>query len=102
MTDFEQDLAEQLKDPEFKKIYEEEGRVIDMCVEIVRAREREQLSQQELAKRSGVTRQQISKLENGANCNLRTLVRVSATLGFTVNLAANLQQKQRQRTARQV
>jgi DNA-binding phage protein len=41
-----------------------------------------------IAKKSRVTQQQLSKIENGYNCNLLTFIKVSSTLGLSVNLSA--------------
>ena len=56
-------------------------------VQLRQAREAAGLSQGELAKRVGVTRQAISQLESpDANLRLSTLERVAGVLGFVIDL----------------
>jgi DNA-binding XRE family transcriptional regulator len=87
MTEFHKDLARHMKNPDFKRAFDEEKELIAMSVSIAEAREHKHLTQAELAKRSGVSQQQISKLENGAHCNLRTLVKVTAALGLKLAIS---------------
>jgi DNA-binding XRE family transcriptional regulator len=86
MKSFRSHLNEKLKDPEFKKYYEEEKHLLELGVKIAEMREKLGLSQKELAKQCKVTQQQLSKIENGVNCNLLTFLKVSEALGLSVNL----------------
>ena len=88
MTFFRDHLNEKLKDPEFKRIYEEEKRLLDLGYAILKAREQKGLSQKELAKKSQVTQQQLSKIENGVNCNMLTFIKVSSALGLGLTVSA--------------
>jgi DNA-binding XRE family transcriptional regulator len=88
MYSFNKYLNEQLKDPQFRQAFEEEKRLLDLGVKIAEARENLGLSQKELAQKCNVTQQQLSKIENGVNCNLLTFMKVSSTLGLTINLSA--------------
>jgi ribosome-binding protein aMBF1 (putative translation factor) len=83
---FRKHLAEEMKNPEFKKLYEEEKRLLDLSYAIVTAREKSGLTQKELAQKSHVTQQQLSKIENGVNCNMLTFIRVSNALGLTISV----------------
>jgi transcriptional regulator with XRE-family HTH domain len=49
-------------------------------------RQSQNLTQTELAKRSGITQQQLSKLERGENCNITTFLKVCNTLGIEIML----------------
>ena len=88
MMFFRDHLNEKLKDPEFKKIYEEEKRLLDLGYAILKAREKKGLSQKELAKQCQVTQQQLSKIENGVNCNMLTFIKVSSALGLGITVSA--------------
>ena len=88
MMTFRDHLNEELKDPEFKKLYEEESRLLRLGYEITKAREQRGISQSELAQKSQVTQQQLSKIENGVNCNLLTFIRVSSALGLNLTVSA--------------
>jgi len=46
------------------------------------AREKSGLSQLEVAKRAHVTQQQLSKVENGKNCNMITFLKVCNAPGL--------------------
>ncbi len=58
-------LSEQLKDEEFRKEYEEIQPEMDVIRAIVDARTSQNLTQKELAERTGINQADISKLENG-------------------------------------
>jgi transcriptional regulator with XRE-family HTH domain len=47
------------------------------------------MSQKELAEKAGITQQQLSKIENGDNCNIYTLMKVCKALGFKLTLSIN-------------
>jgi DNA-binding XRE family transcriptional regulator len=81
-------LNEELKNPQFKQAFEEEKHLLELGITIAETREKLGLSQKELAHKCNVTQQQLSKIENGVNCNLLTFVKVSSTLGLTINLSA--------------
>ena len=85
---FRKFLAEEMKDPEFKKAFEEEKRLLALSYAIVEAREKHGLTQKELAEKSHVTQQQLSKIENGVNCNMRTFIKVSNALGLGLSVTA--------------
>lgn len=72
-------LKEDLKDPEFRKHYEREKKVLKVAYEIVKLRHKLGLSQKELARRVGTTQQVISRLESGAynGYTLKTLERLA-------------------------
>jgi len=87
-VNFEKHLKEELKDPEFKKLFEEEKRLLNLSYAIVEAREKSGMTQKELAQKSRVTQQQLSKIENGINCNMLTFIRVSSALGLGLTVSA--------------
>jgi len=81
-------LKEEMKNVKFKNAYEEERRLLELSMAIVEAREKNGLSQRELAKKSRVTQQQLSKIENGVNCNMLTFIKVSTALGLGLTVSA--------------
>ena len=85
---YKEHLAEEMKNPEFKKAFEEEKRLLALSIAIVEAREKNGLTQKELAEKSHVTQQQLSKIENGVNCNMRTFIKVSNALGLGLSVTA--------------
>ncbi|MDR0496968.1 MAG: helix-turn-helix transcriptional regulator [Treponema sp.] len=84
---FKEHLNEKLKNPQFKKLYEEEKHLLELGLAITEARERKGLSQKELALKSHVTQQQLSKIESGINCNMLTFIRVSSALGLGLTIS---------------
>ena len=85
---FRKYLNEKLKNPEFKKAYEEELRLLRLSYEIIKAREKSGMTQKELAEKSNVTQQQLSKIENGVNCNMHTFIKVTNALGLALTISA--------------
>jgi len=84
---FSDHLKEEMKNPQFKKAFDEEKHLLELGMVITEAREKMGLSQRELAQKSHVTQQQLSKIENGYNCNLLTLIKVSTALGLDLTLS---------------
>mgnify|MGYP001616033613 CR=1 FL=1 len=70
---------------ELQKMDEEKLKVAKV---IISERIHRRLSQTALARRLGVTQQQISKLENGDFDNLGTLQKVLSVLGYHVRVSA--------------
>ena len=77
-----------MKNPEFKRAFEEEKRLLELSYAIVEAREKIGLTQRELAQKSQITQQQLSKIENGVNCNMITFIKVSSALGLGITVSA--------------
>jgi transcriptional regulator with XRE-family HTH domain len=77
-----------MKNVHFKKMYEEEKHLLELGLLIIEAREQKGLTQRELAQKSQVTQQQLSKIENGVNCNMLTFIKVSSALGLDLTLSA--------------
>ena len=71
MSDFRSYLNEQLKDPEFKQEWDRLEPEFNMMQAMIDARKRSNLTQKELAERTGIDQSDISKIENGnANPNV--------------------------------
>jgi ribosome-binding protein aMBF1 (putative translation factor) len=83
---FREHLNEEMKNAQFKKAFDEEKHLLELGLAITEARERRGLSQQELAQKSRVTQQQLSKIENGINCNMLTFIKVSSALGLDITV----------------
>jgi ribosome-binding protein aMBF1 (putative translation factor) len=84
---FRKHLNEKMKNPNFKKMYEEEKHLLELGLLIINAREQKGLTQKELAQKSHVTQQQLSRIENGVNCNMLTFIKVSSALGLGLTLS---------------
>ena len=88
MRSFEEHLNEELRDPEFKKLYEKEERLASLAIAVAKAREKKGLSKKELAQKSHVTQHQLSKIENGMNFNVHAFIKVSNALGLRLTVTA--------------
>jgi len=74
-------LKEKLKDPRFRELYELEGEKSKIVSLIIKFRLEHRLTQGQLAKKVGVTQQQISKIEQGEFSSLATVQRVLLAIG---------------------
>ncbi|MBI3291684.1 MAG: helix-turn-helix transcriptional regulator [Elusimicrobia bacterium] len=79
-------LKERLKDPHFRELYELEEEKAKIASLIVRYRIAHHLSQRRLARKLGLTQQQISKIEQGEFSSLSTIQKVLLALGYHVTL----------------
>ena len=85
---FQSRLREDIKDPEFKKHYQEERQALKLAMKITELREKKGLSQQKLAKLMGTSQQAISRIESGEyeGFTLKTLEKIAEATGMRVNI----------------
>ena len=86
MKTFKKHLEKELKDKKFKKLYREEKELLDIAVKVLEERNKLGLTQKELAKKANITQQQLSKVENGINCNIITFLKVCNALDIKIGL----------------
>ena len=87
MSEFQDFLEEQLQDDEFRKEWEDIQPEMDVIRAMVDARISQNLTQKELAERTGINQADISKLENGTrNPSLKLLKRLADGMGMTLKL----------------
>ncbi len=86
MKTFKDHLHKKLEDPEFRKLYEEERELLEISFQVTEARKKQNLSQQELAIKAHITQQQLSKIENGKNFNISTLLKLLDVLNLKIDL----------------
>ena len=85
MSEFRDLLNEQLKDPEFKKEWDDIQPEMDVIRAMIDNRIAQNLTQKELAERTGINQADISKLENGTrNPSLKMLKRSAAGMGMSL------------------
>ena len=79
---FKDRLKKDLRDPEFRKAFDEEEIYASLAIQIAKIRQKKDLTQQELAKRLQTTQQTISRLEdiNNRSLSLKTLAKVAHVL----------------------
>ncbi len=87
MSEFQEFLNEQLQDDEFRKDWEDIQPEMDVIRAMADARISQNLTQKELAERTGINQADISKLENGTrNPSLKLLKRLADGMGMTLKL----------------
>lgn len=87
MRKYDDFLAEQLQDEEFKKEYDNLRPEFDVIRAIVDARVSQNLTQKQLAERSGINQADISKLENGTrNPSINLLKRLADGMNMALKI----------------
>ena len=84
---FDDYLQEQLKNPDFKKEWDDIQPEMDVIRAMIDARIEQNLTQKELAARTGIDQADISKLENGTrNPSLKLLKKLASGLGMQLKI----------------
>ena len=77
-TDFQEYLAEKLKNPKFRKYYDEYGKQLEIAYQILQLRKQKRISQAELAKKIGTKQSDIARMEAGQqNFSIDTLQKIA-------------------------
>ena len=80
-------LSEQMKNKSFRKEYEAIQPEMEVIRAIIEARTSQNLTQKELAERTGIHQSDISKLENGTrNPSVNLLRRLAEGMGMTLKI----------------
>jgi len=79
---FQDRLKKELKNPEFKKAFDQEEIFASLAIQIAKIRQKQGLSQKDLAKRLKTTQQTVSRIENIGNksLSLNTLLKLAGVL----------------------
>ena len=87
MSDFRDYLNEQLKNPEFKKEWDDLEPEYNTIQAMIDARKKCNMTQKELAEKTGIDQSDISKIERGnANPSLSTLKRLAEGMDMILKL----------------
>ncbi len=87
MKTLNQYMKEQMNDPEFAREYERIQPEMDVIRAIVDARTSRNLTQKQLAERTGINQADISKLENGTrNPTINLLKRLAEGMGMVLKI----------------
>lgn len=80
-------LNEKLKDPEFRKEWDELEPEYQLIKAMLHARDEQNISQRQLSDITGITQADISKMESGeANPTLQTIKKIAQGLGMKLEL----------------
>ena len=87
MADFNKYLNEQMKNPEFRKEWDALEPEFNMMQALIDARKTRNMTQKELAEKTGIDQSDISKIETGnANPALSTLKRLAEGMDMVLRL----------------
>lgn len=87
MRKFDDFLNEQLQDEEFRKEYNDMQPEMDVIKAIVNARISKNLTQKELAQRTGINQADISKLEHGTrNSSINLLKKLAEGMDMALKI----------------
>lgn len=85
--DFDKYLKEELKDPEFKKYFDEYGKQLEIAYTILQLRKKEGLSQAELAKKIGTKQSNVARMEAGEqNFTTEMLQKIATALNRNLKI----------------
>ena len=78
-VDFQVYLAKRLKNPKFRKYYNEYGKQLEIAYQILQLRRQKKISQAELARKLGTTQSNIARMEAGQqNFTTDTLQKIAS------------------------
>ena len=84
---FEKHLVEQLKNPEFKRYYNEYKKQVEVAYQVLRLRKMAKMSQIELAEKMGTKQSNVARLEAGQqNFTVDTLQKIAGIFGRSVEI----------------
>lgn len=84
---FREDVGHRLKDPDFRKAYEEADTEVRLAVAVAEAREKAGLSQAELAELLHTKQSNISRIERGGqNVTVATLDKIARALHLRLEI----------------
>ena len=87
MTQFNEFLEEQLRDPVLKKEYDALEAEFSIMQALIDARKQSGLTQKQLAERTGIAQADISRLERGTgNPSLKTLHRLAEGMSMRLKI----------------
>ena len=87
MSELQDYLKEQLKDPEFAAEYEKLRPEYEAIRAIISARLESKMTQKELAEKTGIRQSNIIRIENGTSSpTVDTLARLAAGMGKTLKI----------------
>ena len=95
MSSYSQLKQELLKNPEVKAEYEALEPEFNIIQAMIDARREQEMTQEELSRRTGITQADISRIENGTrNPSLEMVKRLAKGLGMRLKLELIPQQKE--------
>ncbi|KKQ23768.1 MAG: hypothetical protein US35_C0001G0012 [Parcubacteria group bacterium GW2011_GWA2_37_10] len=85
--DFDDILKKELKNPKFRKYYDEHGKQLEIAYQILQLRKKKKMSQTQLAKKIGTKQSNIARMESGQqNFSVDILGKIAEALGCNVKI----------------
>ena len=85
---FDDFKAEQMKEPAFAKAYREFQPEMAVIQAMINAREKSNITQKELSRRTGIAQTEVSRIENGSrNPSIKLLQRLAAGMGMNLKIS---------------
>ena len=84
-VDFQEYLNEKLKNPKFKRCYDEYGKQLEIAYRILQLRKQNKMSQAELAEKIGTKQSDVARMESGQQ-NFTTNILQKIASAFKHNL----------------
>ena len=86
-VDFQKYLAQQLRNPEIKKHYDEYGKQLEIAYQVLQLRKKQKMSQAKLAKKIGTKQSNIARMESGQqNFTTETLQKIAVVFKRTLRI----------------
>ena len=90
LTDFDDFLKEELKNPEFKKWNDYYGKQVEISYNLLLLRKEKGMTQAELAKKIGTSQSNVARLERGQqNFTVETLDKIAKVFGKELKISFN-------------
>ncbi len=87
-VDFQEWLAKELKNPEFKKYYDEYSKQLEIAYQILQLRKQKGMSQVKLAREIGTTQSNVARMEAGQqNFTTATLQKIARAFKCDLKIA---------------
>lgn len=87
MSSFRKHLNSMLEQPDFQEEYEKIQPEFEIMKALIEARTKQNMTQKELAERSGIRQSNISRIEKGASSpNISTLQKLAEGLGMNLQV----------------
>jgi len=85
--DFDVYLKEKLKNPEFKRHFDEYGKQLEIAYQILQLRKKKKMSQLQLAKKIGTKQSNVARMESGQqNFTTDTLQKIASAFNTDLKI----------------
>ena len=87
LTNYEKHFLAEMKNPQFRKAYEEEYAKVKFAYQMMQLRKKQRISQAQLAKKLGTTQSVVARMETGQqNFTLDTLQKIASAFGRSLKI----------------